>query len=137
MKPLLIPEQQGGEFIQAAAPGQELVSRIRGDVKDTVDSGLFYRFSVCLWITAEAATTAAEFTAAVADEYQLDLLFETGSVVDIVHGDGTAAEEPDVGERIEILQSDCPGFHASHRQAGHGAMGLIGERTEIGIDVGD
>ena len=43
-----------------------------------------------------------EFAAAVADEYQLYLLLETGRVVDIVQGDGSAAEETDVGERVEI-----------------------------------
>ncbi|MDT8303755.1 MAG: hypothetical protein RQ760_19895, partial [Sedimentisphaerales bacterium] len=38
---------------------------------------------------------------------------------------------------IEILQGNRLGFHSAHGEAGHGAMGLIGERTEVGIDVGD
>ena len=79
----------------------------------------------------------AEFAAAVADEYQLDLLLETGRIVDIVRGDAAAAEEADVGELVEVLQGDLPGLHSAHGQAGHGAMGLIGERAEVGIDVGD
>jgi len=32
-------------------------------------------------------------------------------------------------------QGDQLGFHAAHGEAGHGAMGLIGERAEVGIDV--
>ena len=38
---------------------------------------------------------------------------------------------------IEILQRDRFGFHSAHRQTGHGTIGLIGECSEIGIDIGD
>ena len=84
-----------------------------------------------------ATAIATQFAAAVADEYQLYLLFKTGRVVDIIHGDGAAAEETDVGEPIEIPQGNRLGFHSAHGQARHGAMRLVGERTEVGIDVGD
>jgi hypothetical protein len=97
----------------------------------------FQRVGVRLGVAAEAATTATEFAAAVADEHQLDLLLETGRVVDIVQGDAPAAEEADVRELVEVLQGDRLGLHAAHGQAGHGAIGLIGERAEVGIDVGD
>ncbi len=36
----LVLERQWRQLVQAAAPGQELVSRIRRDVKDAVDTGL-------------------------------------------------------------------------------------------------
>ena len=36
-----------------------------------------------------------------------------------------------------LLQGDRLGLHSAHGQTGHGAMGLIGERAEVGIDVRD
>ena len=112
--------------------------RIRRNVESTVDAGLFQRVGVRFRVAAKgAASITAQFAAAVADEYQLYLLFKTGRIVDILHRDGAAAEKADVRERVEIFQSDCFGFHATHRQTGHGAVGLIGEGAEIGIDVGD
>jgi hypothetical protein len=30
-----------------------------------------------------------------------------------------------VGKFIEVLQGNDPGFHATHRETGHAAMGLI------------
>ena len=67
------------------------MGRIRRDVEDTVDTFLFQRVGVILWIAAKAATTAAaaaiEFPAAVANEYQFNLLLETGRVVDVIQGD--------------------------------------------------
>ena len=117
------------------------MSRIRRDVKDTVDARLFQRVGVRLRVSAKAAATAAlvaaEFAAAVADEYQLYLLCKTGRIFDIVRGDGSAAEETDVGKYIEMLKRNRLRLHSAHGEAGHGAMGLIGERAEIGVDVWD
>ena len=45
---------------------------------------------------ATAAAVATQLAAAVAYEYQLHLLSKAGRVVDIVQGDGAAAEETDV-----------------------------------------
>ena len=54
-----------------------------------------------------------------------------------VRRDAAAAEDADVGELVEIGQSDLPGLHAAHGQAGHGAIRLVGERAEIGVDEGN
>jgi hypothetical protein len=117
------------------------VSRIRGDVEDTVDTGLFQRFSVRLGIAtkrpASAASAVLEFAATKANEDQLNLLLETGRVVDIIHGKSPAAEETNVCKLVEVSHGDHLGFHSAHGEACHGAMGLIGERAEVGIDVGD
>ena len=100
---------------------------IRGDVEDTVDTGLFQRLGIRLWITAKkAATTAIEFPAAKTDKHQLDFLHETGRIVDIIHGEGSAAEETYVRKLIEVGQCDRFGFHTTHRESGHGAVKLIG-----------
>ena len=38
---------------------------------------------------------------------------------------------------LGMLQRDCLGFHAAHGEAGHCAIGLIGQRAEVGIGVGN
>ena len=117
------------------------MSCFRRDVEDTVDAGLFQRCRHSplgrRQSRPSAATVATEFAAAKADEYQLYLLLETGRLVDIVHGECPAAEEADVGKLVEVRHGDRLGLHSAHGEAGHGAMGLIGERAEVGIDVGD
>ena len=92
------------------------MSRVRGDIKDTVETCLFQRVGVRFWIAAKAAATvasaAAEFAAAVADEYQLYLLCKTGRVFDIVRRDGSAAEETDFelpANNVGIFRSLEPG----------------------------
>jgi len=85
--------------MQAASPGLEFVGRILGYVEGAVDTGLFQCLGVHLWVAAKgtpSASSAAEFTTAVANEYQLNLLLETGRVVDIFRGDGSAAEQANV-----------------------------------------
>src|SRR5690348_14984672 len=45
------------------------------------------------------------------------------------------AKSADVGEEIEMIQSDLKRLHSTHRKAGHGAMIAIGQRAEVGINV--
>ena len=100
--------------MQAAPPALELVGRIRGDVEDTVDTGLFQRVGVLLGVAAASASSTTKFAAAVANEYQLNLLLETGRAVDIIQEDGSAAEEAYVRKLVEILQGNQLGFHSAH-----------------------
>ena len=79
----------------------------------------------------------AGFDAAVAEEDDFDLLFEGVHVGDFGGGDGAAAEEADVGECVEVREGDGMSDHAAHGEAGHGAMGLVGEGSESGVNVGD
>ena len=73
------------------------MGRIRRNIEDAVNTRLFQFVGICFWITAKSSTAvAAEFSAAVANEYQFYLLFEIRCIIDIIQGDATTAEEPDV-----------------------------------------
>ena len=96
-----------------------------------------YHSTVAAKASAAASSIATKFKAAVADEQHLDLLLEGGQVGDIRHGDAAAAEDADVGELVEIGQSDLPGLHAAHGEAGHSPIGLISDRAEAGINEGN
>ena len=61
---------------------------------------------------------------------------ETKTASGIVIPDA-AAEKPDVGEFVEILQGDNLGLRSAHGQASHGTIWLIGQRAEIGVNVRD
>src|SRR6476646_5159489 len=94
-----IREQQRGELMQAAPPRLPLVRGVWRFVEHTVDPGFFERSDVCLGIAAETSATdavRAEFTAAVADEHQLCLLFECCHVGNVRDRDAAAAENADV-----------------------------------------
>ena len=49
----------------------------------------------------------------------------------------TAGISASLGHRLPggMLQGDAVGFHSAHGEAGHGAMRLIGERAEIGVNI--
>ena len=79
--------------MQAASPALPLVSRQRRDVEMTVDPSLFERIGVRLGIATEAGSAVFEFPAAVADEHEFDLLFETRCIVDVIRADAAAAED--------------------------------------------
>ena len=64
--------------MQAAPPTLELMGRILRDVEDTVDTGLFQRIGVRLRVASKIGTSTAKFAAAETNEYQFNLLFETG-----------------------------------------------------------
>jgi len=71
----------------------------RRDIEDAVDTGLFQTVGINLWVTAKEASATAiaiEFAAAKAHEDELYLLFESWSLVNIIHGERPAAEKADV-----------------------------------------
>ena len=76
------------------------MSRVRGDVEDTVDPSLFQRVGVRFRVSTKASTAATlvapQFATAIADEYQLYFILKTWCLVDILKGDATAAEKPNV-----------------------------------------
>ena len=114
--------------------------RVRRLIEERVDASFLQRGDIRLGVAAETAAAdavGAEFAAAVADEDQLDLLFEACHVSDVGHGDAAAAENADVRKRVEMGQGDRLRLHAAHGKAGHRAMRLVGERAEVGVDVGD
>src|SRR5579859_949295 len=123
--------------MQAASPGLPLVSRVWRRIKITVYARGFEGLRVCLGITAEAGTITAQFSAAIADEHHLYFVLESNQVGNVCRSDASAAENADVGEFIEIGESDLPGLHPTHREAGHGSIGLIIERTEVGVNERD
>src|SRR5512138_1942423 len=106
---LLSPEQQRREFMQAAPPGLPLVSGIWRLVKGAVDADLFERRHV-------GFAGGTVFTAAVADEHDLDLLRECGHVSDVVGGDAAATENADMGKGIQVLKGNGTGLHTAHRE---------------------
>jgi hypothetical protein len=78
-------EQQRSEFIETTPPRLPFVRRLRGHIEDAVNSSFLERFDIHLGIAAEAAAPAAtvgafEFTAAVADEHELNFLLEGESM---------------------------------------------------------
>ncbi len=97
-------------------------------VEDALDAGLLQGFNV-------GFPLSPSFAAAVADEHDFDLLFERVHVGDVLRGDTAAAEDPDVGEKIQMFQGDSPGLHAAHGQAGHGPVRLIGQGAIVCINV--
>src|SRR5579859_7016065 len=123
--------------MQTASPGLPLVSRVRRHIKVSVYARDLEGLRVCLGITAEARAITAQLSAAIAHEQHLYLLLKGGHIGDIRRSDTTTAENSDVGEFIEICESDLPGLHPTHGEAGHGSIGLIGERTEVGVNEGD
>ena len=67
--------------MEAAPPGQELVSCFRGNIEDAVDTGLFQCIRIRLWIAAEHASSAVavfKFSAAEADKSKLNLSLKPG-----------------------------------------------------------
>ena len=82
------------------------MSRLRRHVIVAVDSSFLERDSIRLGVAASASAAFTKFRAAVTDEDELDLLFEIGGVIDIIHRNRSAAEETDVRELIEILQGN-------------------------------
>src|SRR5690349_9677742 len=83
--PQSIPEQQRGEFLQAAPPRQEFMRSVRRYIEHGVDAGILDLpgdlVGAGLRLAARgtatpAATIATQFLAAVADEHQFHLLLE-------------------------------------------------------------
>ena len=115
--------------------------RVGRHIEVAVDARRFERFRIGLGVAAEASAAAAaiatQFTAAVADEHHLDLLLEGSHVGDVRRRDAAAAEDADVRELVEVGQRDRPGLHAAHGEAGHGAIRLIRQGAEVGINEGD
>lgn len=88
----LIFEQQRRELVQAAAPRLPLVRGVGRFVEDAVDASFFERCNIRLGVAAEAAagatdTVGAEFTTAIADEHEFDLLLERGHLGDVRRSD--------------------------------------------------
>jgi hypothetical protein len=102
-----------------------------GFVINAVDADLFQGFDVGF------CRDEAVFFAAVTDKDEFGFLFESRQIRDVREADAAAAEHANVGERVEVRESDYAGLHAAHREASHGAMRLIGEGTEICVDVGN
>src|SRR5688500_10378141 len=94
-----IREQQRSDLPQAAAPRLPFVSRLGRDVVVSIYARFLERFDVRLGIAAKTAASApatastADFSAAVADKYQLDLLFKIRHVGDVARADAAAAEK--------------------------------------------
>ena len=102
-------------------------------------SGFFQSFGVGLRVAAKGSTSrvwaiGVDFPATVADEHQFDLLLEGRHIGDVCRSDAATTENSDLRELVEIRQSDGPSLHAAHREPGHGAMGLIGNRPIRAID---
>ena len=76
-----------------------------GYIGGTPDAGLLQ----C--IRSVLDTIGATFTAAITHKYEFDLRF----VLYVSRGDGTTAEDADIGEFIEMSQCDLPGHHPTHR----------------------
>ena len=73
------------------------MSRTRGDIENAVDTNLLQRICIRLRISAkEVWPVAAEFTAAKARIRQLNLLLETGCLIDVIHRERPAAEETEI-----------------------------------------
>jgi len=102
-----------------------------GFVIDAVDTSLFQCFDVGF------RGGHAVFFAAVTHEDEFVFLFKSRHVRDVREADAAAAENANVGERVKVRQSDYTSLHAAHREASHGAMGLIGDRAEVCVDVGN
>ena len=47
-----------------------------------------------------------------------------------------SAESSDVGEKVEMIQCDLEGLHASHGKAGHGTVIAVRKRSEGRINEG-
>jgi hypothetical protein len=103
----------------------------RGFVINAIDTGLFQGFDVGF------CRGEAVFFAAVTDKDEFGFLFESRQIRDVREANAAAAEHANVGERVEVRESDYAGLHAAHREASHGAMRLIGEGAEICVDVGN
>ena len=110
----------------------------------TVHSGLFERFGVRLGVAAEWSTSRAasaigriDFPAAVANEHKFDLLLESRHVRDVCCSNATPAENANVRKLVEISLGDRSGLHATHGEASHRAVRLIGHRAIGAIDPGD
>src|ERR1039457_1291350 len=67
----------------------------------------------------------------------LKFLLEVGHVFDLRRSDAAAAKHSDVGELVEVGQGDAVGQCTAHREAGHGAVRLIGQRPVVGVDKGN
>src|SRR5690606_7122088 len=50
---------------------------------------------------------------------------------------GSAAEKANVRELVEVPQHDDLRFHAAHGETSHGAVRLIRDRSEVGLNVRD
>ena len=73
------------------------------------------------------------FEAATAQEYE----FDHRLILDIFRCVSTAAEKSVMREDIWSCQGNCLGFHSPHRETSHSTVRLIGQGTEIVINVGD
>src|SRR5205085_9992090 len=137
----VILEHQLCELMQASPPTQPFVSGAGRYVVVSVDTRFCEGFGVYLRISTErpavgawSAVGGVNFTAAVTDEHKLYLLFEGSQVGNIRQGNAAATEDADIGELIQVGQSDSPGLHAAHREACHGAVRLIGKGAVVGIN---
>src|SRR5689334_18645533 len=102
----------------------------------TIHSDLFERFGVRFGVPAEWSTSRAasaigriDLPTAVANEHELDLLLERRHVGDVGCSNAASAEYSDVRELVEVTQCDRSGLHATHREAGHRPVRLIGYRA--------
>ena len=114
--------------MQAATPGLELVRGVGRHIRRVLEADGIERGVI-------GVDVAGILTAATTGEHDLDLLPEARRVADVIRVDDAAAEESDVRKLVEILQRDDLGLHSAHREAGHAAMGLIGQRAEVRVDV--
>ena len=77
-------------------------------------------------VATAARPSAPDFFASVADEDEIDFVFETIGVLNVFFSNRGSAEQSDVREFVEVAQGDQLGLHTAHRQASHGTIGLIG-----------
>ena len=85
--------------------------------------------------TGRAGAAALQFATAETDEGQLHLVAIARCRIHILERHRPAAEQPDIGERVEMLGRDQLGLEPAHRQARHGAMPLVRQRPEMAIDI--
>ena len=100
-------EQKRRELTQAAAPGLELVRRVRRHIRSVLESDGIERFVI-------GVDAAGIFAATATGEHDLDLLPEACRAVDVIRVDDSAAEESDVRKLVEVLQRDEFGLHSAH-----------------------
>ena len=92
--------------MKAAPPSLPFVGSVGWDIEMGINPDLFKRSCVLAWISTKRSATSGsavfEFPAAIADEHEFNFLFETGRIVDIIHGEGPAAEKADISKLVKI-----------------------------------